>query len=86
MSPTTLAMIAGIVWLVLVGLACGLSALLVIGRAFGSSASKGLPDLILAPGLKVGEGNLAIVLLVSWLCWAVIGGVVILVGWMLLRK
>ena len=73
MTPTTLAIIGSILWMVIVTFACGFAALMVIGRAFGGSARPGLPDLILSPGLKVADGNLAIVLGVSWVCWAVIG-------------
>lgn len=77
MSPNGLAILGAAAWMILVAVACGIAAIMVIGRAFTNKTGGGLADLILAPGLKVAEESLPIILIVSWTCWVVVGLVVI---------
>jgi|GEM_PF-4257678 len=86
MPPTTLAILSAILWMVIVTFAVGMAAVTIIARAFNNKMGGGLADLILSPGLKVGDGKLPIVLIVSWLCWAVIGEVVIWAAYFVMRK
>lgn len=73
--------IAIVVWSVLVAGTCFLGLVFLVGHAL--ARREGRPTqrfgaIVLKPGIVIGGGNLAVVLLVSWATWTAAGAMLIL--------
>jgi len=72
--------VALVIWAAVVAAACFLAVGLLVGQALARHerpGAKRVASLILAPGLMLAEGQVALSLFISWLVWTIAGGVVV---------